>query len=120
MNEARAKPPEGSLDWWMQTADSPEPTDEERDERARLVFLIVETWDTARKPWIGIIDQKPKNPIESGLPANQLCGNLLDAAAELLSMPRDRVVTVIANWAEQDRKWLKIHLQHYFHDTWTR
>jgi hypothetical protein len=116
--EATKKHSEGTLDWWM-TLDGP-PTAEERRERARLIKLIVRTWDEAR--------QFPApveiSPTQIGFPSNQVCGNLVDAAAAILSVSQDRALRMLDTFAlykdHHEGQWIDERLEQYFFHEWTR
>jgi hypothetical protein len=109
---------EGSLDWWM-TLDGP-PTDYERQERARLIELIIRSWDEARK----FPESAELSPVQAGFPSNQLCGNLVDAAAAILSTSRERALRMLDTWAKyrdkDNHRWLDQRLEQYFRNEWTR
>lgn len=99
------EPPIGSLDWWMRTI-TPEPTDQERQERARLLHLVFETWKQARN----------LGPVEEGMPANFVCGCLVDAAAGLMSVTPRYAIERMANWAESGND----TIDNYFTNAWHR
>lgn len=99
------QPTIGSLDWWMRTLIN-EPTQQEREERARLMKIVFASWVSARN----------LGPVEEGMPANFVCGCLNDAAAALMSTTPGEAMRQMAYWA--DRKAAPI--DGYFANVWTR
>lgn len=99
------EPPVGSLDWWMRTF-TPEPTEQERSERARLMHLVFDAWKRARN----------FGPITEGMPSNFVCGCLADAAAGLMSMASRDTIDRMDYWVTRGED----TIDGYFQNVWKR
>jgi hypothetical protein len=70
-----------SLDQWINAGESQPITRNERVTRAELAWALTEAWEEVRKP------AGPPDP--EGWARNHVCGLLVEAVADLLSLPPD-------------------------------
>ena len=115
MTSLSGGPKEGTLDWWMallQEGDlGAEPVRFEIEERIRLVLLVEKTWREARRPELAP---------EQGMPANIVCGYLVEAAAQLLSVPHRTALRRLDYWSDLEAVDVERIVTRYFREEWTR